>query len=315
MEKEIKFERTIQFIEKSMGEGAHLKIPLKYLDPALTYLLSPRDVSLEVVGKIFSLSKESVRFARKKTLTDLYNNANEQTIAEFPIVELELNKPYRKKNERVVFSKEPKSNPITLIDELKKAKTYQEKQELISLVTRKLYQENVKGDNPFFLPVMTLVRKTGFHVRKLDDHALFREAIKASNIAIGKVSFKPDKTRKIYTYYFILTSDRKEARKALLKNESLKYLLENPVSQIAGPAQKQLPSTTQLRKTKDYKSIYALLNELRIKNIPMTEQYAMLLESPHLLPVPIFCHENRYKFPIEGDGALMDYAKAKLGVD
>ncbi|OGH19800.1 MAG: hypothetical protein A3D74_01785 [Candidatus Levybacteria bacterium RIFCSPHIGHO2_02_FULL_37_13] len=323
MEREKSFAKTIQLVEAAMSQDAHSSIDQLDLDATLTYLLAPSGIGLEETGTIFCRSKEWTRLARDRTIKALHNNTSSETQAALPINELSFNKPIiRKTKEKVVFSNnQTESSPLAvhekhkkLIEDLKKAKTDKEKQRLLNLVTRGLYRKYAQGDNPLFVPVRKLVEEIGFHHRKMQDLVLFRETIKSAGVPMGKIVYKSKNGQKTFRYYYIVVNydiennDKDRATQAVYKNEDLKRFLSHPVSQVAGPAQEHLPSTSLMRNKEKFKSIHELLSELNLRQMPIKKQLAMLLADPRLIPVPIFRHENAYRYSADRHNELKQFA-------
>lgn len=329
------FEETIGFIEAALAEGAHSKVPKRFtkepwmwkrnLDATLIYSLNP-DIDLERTGRLFNYEtynhgREWTRQTRNATMWDLWANSSAKTQSLFPFEELELNKPRpQRTKEIIVFSsrKESTSKNEELLDNLKKAKTNQEKQDILDQISYCFYLKHTKGDNPLLIPVKTLIIEAGYHVRRFQDYSLFHQAIK-NKVPMAEIQRRAKVgSRKIVSFYHaILTEDKEEAKQALLKNESLKQFLIHPVLQVAGPPQKELPSTTQTKNRRCLRTFGRLLCTLLPIN-PGPQSKAVrdrLLTEENNFPVPIYLYCGRYYYPIEKEAELIDSVKQRLLVD
>lgn len=298
------FSKTIQFVENALGEGAHEKVSERSLDITLTYLLSPTDISLRDTGKIFNITGERVRQTRDKTISDLWQNSSLSTQSQFPleVLELNLNKPRRVKERRVLKAKE-------LADDLKTAKTDEEKQRLLNLVTRSMYHKFIKGDNPVLIAIKTLSAEAGYHFHTPEDYVLVLNTIKAV-VPVGEIPAHRT-AEKIYSYHFLhaVDVDKDKAKEALRNNKDLDPLLKHPVVQILGPEENQFPSTGLLRS-------FGRFNKLLFKfEISPGEQRLKVIKwliDQNDCPVQVYDHHGRLYYHLNQEANLQSYIAKKI---
>lgn len=308
-----RFANTIKLVEQVLADGAHEKVPQRNLDISLTYLLSPPDISLEKTGEIFDRTKETVRKIRDRTIPALLENSLPSTQAKFSLEDLELNKPQEIKPLRV---KEAKERPVlqskTLAEDLKNAKTDEEKQRLLNSVTRGLYHRLTKGDNPILIAVKSLVSKGGFHLPNRKDFTIFQQAIKSADIPMGNLQYAYiiDGKEKKFSYHFICSSDTERAIEALNSNQNLKPFLRHPVRQIIGPQEKELPSTAALIDSGTFRGPGTILSKLGIANRQQREFIDWLIEQNDC-PTAIYTHDKKLFYPLIEEKELKHYFTKK----
>lgn len=320
-----RFAKTIQFIEAVIAEGTHETVP-EYLtedqwqdklDATLTYLLSPPDISLEKTGNIYNQGREWTRTARNSTTRILYKRALPPTQEFFgPLKQLELNKPKLPPKENIIFAAEQEkskrpSKYEELINKLKNAKTYEEKQELLNLVPFGLYSQLTKGDDPFLMPVKNAIVKTGYHVRLPQDSSIFHKSLKTNRVPMGEIEriVKKGSREIILRYHFIYAKDEKRVTQVWSEEKHLQRFQRHPVSQIAGPPQKELPITTSLKKRTDFGTTSKLFFELGIESQPLQKEYRTLLLAQPDLPTPIYYYGEKYLYSMKDEDRLRSYAK------
>lgn len=304
------FAKTIKFVEDALGEGAHEKVPERSLDVTLTYLLSPTDISLKKTGKIFSITSERARQIRNQTMSDLWQNSSASTQTRLPWeeIKLNLNKPRKIKPMRV---KEMKERPVLkrkkLADDLKNAKTYEEKQKLFNLITRFIYYKFVKGNNPILIGVKTLAAEAGYHMRTSEDYVLVRNTIIAV-VPVGEIPANRT-AGKIYSYHFILAVDVDKAKETLHNNKDLDPFLKHPVVQILGPKEDQLPSTYLL---KSFGRFNKLLFQLEINPGEQRLKVIKWLIAQNDCPAQVYYHDGKLYYHLSQEADLQNYIEKKM---
>lgn len=304
------FAKTVEFIEHALVEGAHEKAPERYLDATFTYLLSPTYITLRRTGETFNITGERVRQIRNRTVPYLWENSSPSTQSQFPLEELELNlnKPLRIKEKKA----KPISKTKQFFEDLKTAKTDEEKQRLLNLVTRFMYHKFIKGDNPILVTIRNLATEAGYHTSHQTCHLLSNTVI-AAGVPTGKIPAQRT-TQKIYSYHFVFSEDKDRAKEALYNNKDLNQFLRHPVVQILGPKEKQLPSTAFLRRFGRFNNL--LYNKLEInptkQGREVIKQVIKLLIAQNDCPVQIYDHYGRLFYRPSQATDLQNYIAKKM---
>lgn len=119
----------------------------------------------------------------------------------------------------------------------------------------------------YCLTVTDLCQKAGLHpVRQRGDHSLILAVLDDLGIAYGEI-VEIDKRKRLARVNFILAVQQQQAIAGLAKEDRVKPLQENPVSQISGQKSDQLPTTWQLQKGEGYGSMKLLLQKLNLPTI------------------------------------------------
>ena len=249
------FANTVKFAEEAVGDDGYEKAPERLsieqwqenLDMTLTYLLSPPDNTLKHTGLIFNKgTRAGASYTKNKTMLDLWENALDPLQSRFPWEELERN---LKKPKGIL--KEIKVRPVAktkeLSEQLRRAKTRKEKRRVFKKITKSIYTDLLKEDDPVIITIKSLLEAGRFHLPNKKVFPLFTKTLESAKIPMGSLRYIIK--GRIFSYHFICSSDRDPALNVLLQNENLQQFLRNPVQQILGPKQEKVPSTTNLMHT------------------------------------------------------------------
>jgi len=100
------YARKIDFIEKAMAEGAHLRLPRakaagrpmskeawnRIVDIGLLYHAGPETTGPSIAA-MYNVTGEAIRQTRNRFIVDLYKNSSKETRQKFPLDSIALSKP------------------------------------------------------------------------------------------------------------------------------------------------------------------------------------------------------------------------------
>jgi len=93
--------RTMEFIEASMVEGAHLRVPTRFLsekawnrtvDIGLLFHAGPETTG-PLLANMYGVTREDIRQTKNRFIVDLYKNSSKETRQKFPLDSIALGKP------------------------------------------------------------------------------------------------------------------------------------------------------------------------------------------------------------------------------
>lgn len=151
-----------------------------------------------------------------------------------------------------------------------------------------LCNPNFKKDKPFYLTVSDLAQMANLHFsRQFSEHKLILQVLSEVGInqRLVSVEVKSGPQKGMHRINFILTVDKDRALAVLSQDPRLEPLRREVVKQICGEKVGKLPTTTQLIKSEEYKSIGSLLKQLGLKSGGPHFSIGSLLAG---CPLPVF---------------------------
>lgn len=125
----------------------------------------------------------------------------------------------------VPFFRTPHSQNLELEKNLKNAEKDQEKQEVLSQVKRRFYQDHVKGENSLLIASTNIALEAGLSLGfQRQNRRIFIESLKNVGFPMGEITEKRmSRTGKemIATYHFILARDKERAKRIVLSDPNL----------------------------------------------------------------------------------------------
>lgn len=172
--------------------------------------------------------------------------------------------------------------------------SFEEKQAIMDIVSRAVYQGHLKGDNPLFPAVSKLATEAGLYPSP-KDISIIANILKQEKIAMGllEVALKEQPGRRqLSRYYFIASSDRERAIALLRTHPDLGIFRVHPVT-VLGKRSDKIPIYSQLLNSGCYLSVGSLLGEL---GHPRLYQELGITTTDLITsdcPVPIFVYQAR----------------------
>lgn len=312
--------------------------------------------TLKEIGNRHGITREAVRQMIRRKLVTLWLNCSDKTQRLFPPEHIHLCKPrsvagggrsftvarmladgktiteIQEKigGKGVNYARQRLRNQGIEVPYLRPVKSYQELasrltrsnlsdieiQELLSQVTRGLFEVDRRRGYPFLTPVGRIISGCGFHYRRRETWR-FIKPLRTAGIPIGEVSHLVESKAKEVTqrYYFIAARHTERARQALEDDPNLEKYRHSPIKQICG-SQGELPTTGQLTKKRGVYiptgQIFAELG-IRVAGNAHIKQRAVFTGE---CPVPVFIYPAASQFFCrrEDKETLKEFIRNSLGL-